>query len=181
MKAYVTSIGETTTDLSVWSLERLGLEVELVRDKQTTLWEKLRYIFSKENDDFIRVDADVIVNKNVLELTQQTDLWWYQAYTYDWFKQDITHGGVQFIRKECLDIVRHGIPDAKDQERPESYLYRLPELHNPRRCGTFEKVCGLNGYGQSDDDWQRVAATKRRRGHHDDYDWELAQVIESTL
>lgn len=173
-KAYVTSIGETTTDLCVWSLERQGFEVELVQSP-SSLWDKLRYIFAKENDDFVRVDADIVVNSNVKELITQNELWWYQGLTYDWFKQDITHGGVQFVRRPAIEVVRHHIEEAHRLERPESYLFRLPEFHNPRVCGTFEKICGLHGYGQADID--RVRQTKQRRGQ-EGYDWELAKKIE---
>lgn len=173
-KAYVTSIGETTTDLCVWSLERQGFEVELVQSP-TSLWDKLRYIFAKEHDDFLRVDADIIVNANVKELIKQDELWWYQGLTYDWFKQDTTHGGVQFVRTPAIAVVQRHIEEAHRLERPESYLFRLPEFHNPRVCGTFEKICGLNGYKQADID--RVRQTKERRGQ-DGYDWELAKRVE---
>lgn len=61
MKAYVTSIGEPTTDLCVWSLERNGFETVLIQD-QTTLAEKLKRIYSEADEDFVRIDADVIVN-----------------------------------------------------------------------------------------------------------------------
>lgn len=174
-KAFVTSIGETTTDLCVWSLERLGFDVELVQSP-TSLWDKLRYIFNKADDEFVRVDADVVVNKNVLELVKQDELWWYQGLTFDWFKQDTTHGGVQFVRKPAFDIVRRHIDEAHRLDRPESYLFRLQELHNPRRCGTFDRICGLHGYKQSDT--SRVFDTKQRRGQSESYDWELAERIE---
>lgn len=175
MKAIVTSIGETTEDLCIWSLERLGFKVELIKSN-SSLFDKLVQIFSKEDDDFVRVDADVIVNRNILELIKQDEAWWYQAMTFDWFKQDITHGGVQFIKKECLSAIREHIHEAADKDRPESYLCRLQEFHNPRRFQTFEKICGLTGYKQ--DDIKRVKETKLRRGHYDEYDWELAEMIE---
>lgn len=176
MRAYVTSIGEATTSLSVWSLERLGFEVILIEDAQTTLWDKLLQIFKGADDDFLRVDADVIVNRNILDMVKyENDLVWTQALTYDWHKQDITHGGIQFIRKEAIQSVRNHIYEAKWRDRPESYLYRLREFHQPRVCGTFEKVCGLNGYGQ--DDVERVKQVKLRRMQYDNYDFELSERI----
>lgn len=175
MKAYVTSIGEPTTELCCWSLTRLGFDVVLVESVATSLWSKLYQIFHYAQGDFLRVDADVIVNKNVLELVEQKDLIWYQALTYDWHKQDIAHGGVQFIRQEAIEPVKRAIYEAQQKERPESYLYRIEAFHNPRVCGTFEKVCGLNGYGQ--EDIQRIKQTKERRGQMDNYDFELSEKI----
>lgn len=121
----------------------------------------------------------MIVNRNVKELIQQKDLWWYQSLCFGWFSQDIIHGGVQFVRKEALPIIRKHIDEATRLERPESYLYRLPEFHNPRMCGTFEKVCGLHGYKQND--IQRVRNIKARRGQLANYDFTLAKKIEDSL
>ena len=177
MRAIVTSIGESTTELCEWSLHRLGFRVQTIRSG-TSLWGKLQTIFDIESligEDFLRVDADVIVNKNVLELIELKDLWWYQGLTFDWNKQDISHGGIQFIRSEAIPAIKRHINEARNMERPESYLSRLEEFHNPRRFGTFEKICGLHSYKQ--DDIERIKATKYRRGHYDDYDWELAERI----
>ncbi len=171
MKAYVTSIGETTTDLCVWSLERLGFEVVLMQDR-TMLWDKLRRIFKSETEDFLRVDADVVVNKNVLELVKLKTYWWYQPFTFDWWQQDKTHGGIQFIRAEAIPIVREHIEEAHRLDRPESYLYRLQEFHEPRMCVTYDAICGLHGYKQADT--ERVMNQKMKRGYYDDFDWELA-------
>lgn len=180
MRAIITSIDETTTDLCEWSLNRLGFRTYIVKSQKTTLYQKLITIFDIQgimDEDFIRVDADVIVNKNILKLVEQDDLWWYQALTFDWFKQDVTHGGVQFIRKECFPAIKGHLKEAEYMERPETYLSRLDEFHNPRVFGTYEKICGLHGYKQND--IERVKLTKFRRGQQDSYDWELAERIES--
>lgn len=175
--AFVTSIGESTTDLCKWSLERQGFQVFVLSDP-SSLWDKIRRIINSHvKGDILRVDADVIVNKNVVELFKQTKLWWYQALTYDWFKQDVAHGGIQFIREPAIPVIKKHIDEAQRLNRPESYLYRLKEFHEPRVCGTFEKICGLNGYRQTDKD--RVKLTKAQRGQLDNYDFELAEKIET--
>jgi len=176
MIACVTSIGEATTDLCVWSLERQGFEVRLYKS-DTSLWAKLRDIYRDMDEDFLRVDADVICNGNVLQLTQLSDAWWYQGMVFEWFRMDLGHGGVQFIRKECLPALREHVGEAEQLERPESYMSRLAEFHNPRRFQSFEKVCGIHGYGQTD--IKRIRETKNRRGQHGDYDWDLAAKIEA--
>lgn len=176
VQTYITSVGESTTDICQWSLERLGFKPIVIKDT-TSLWDKLNRIFKSAEEDILRIDADVIVNRNVINLTKQNELWWYQALTFDWHKQDITHGGIQFIRKECLPAIKKHINEAARLERPESYLSRLEEFHNPRVFGTYEVVCGLNGYKQDQADIDRVKNTKLRRGQSG-YDWELAKEIE---
>lgn len=176
MKVYITSIGESTTPLCYWSLERLGFEPYLIRHKNTSLWEKLKEIFEMENKDFLRVDADVVCNRNTLKLIEQENAFWFQGLTFDWFKQDITHGGVQFIRKEAIPIIRKHIEEAKAEERPETYLSRLEEFHNPRTFQTFEEICGVQGYKQKNK--KRIEETKIRRDVYEDYDWELAYMLE---
>jgi len=180
MKAFVTSIGEPTTELCLWSLNRLGLETILIEDHKTsptTLYEKLEMIFDEVDDDFLRVDADVVVNQNILGLVEQTELWWYQALCFGWFAQDLIHGGIQFIRKQALPAIRQHIKEAENQDRPESYLSRLAEFHNPRVFGTYEKVCGIHGFKQNDT--ERIKAVKLRRGVYGNYDWELAERLDS--
>lgn len=179
MRAVITSMGETTTDLCQWSLNRLGFRTYVVKSEKTTLWQKLVTIFDLQEileEDFIRIDADVIVNKNILELIQQDKLWWYQGLCFDWLQQDISHGGVQFIRKQAFPAIKKHLHEAQNKERPETYLSRLEEFHNPRVFGTFDKICGLHAYKQ--DNIQRIKATKYRRGQQDNYDWELARELE---
>ncbi len=178
MITVVTSIGEQTTDLCVWSLKRLNFKPEVLNDPDTTLWQKLEMIYYYAKDeDILRVDADVVVNKNILEMVKQDKLWWYQALCYGWFNQDVIHGGVQFIRKQSLPAIRYHLQEARKLERPESYLSRLPEFHNPRVFGTFEKVCGIHGYGQFSHDVIRAKATKIRRNQYENYDFELAERL----
>lgn len=176
MKAFVCSIGESTADLCIWSLTRLGFEVELILNNKS-LGSKLKQIFENTNQDFVRVDADVVVNKNVLELVKQKDLLWYQGLTYDWYKQDTTHGGVQFVREDAIELVRPYLNQALRVDRAETYLTRVKTLHNPRTFGTFEKICGLHGYKQSD--VKRVKKTKINRNQQDNYDWELAERLDA--
>ena len=178
MKAYVTSVGEITTDLCVWSLERNGFEVVLIQNP-STLASKLEEIYNRADDDFVRVDADVVPNKiltpEMVQAPYDREVWWVQFLTYDWYKQDATHGGVQFIRKEALPVLRERVRDAVDLERPESHLYRLAEFYGPRRCETHPAIVGLHGYKN---DSSRAKETKQRRGQYYDYDFELAKKLD---
>ena len=176
MRAYITSIGEPTTDLCVWSVERQGFEAILVQDK-TSFNQKLEHIYNDANDDFIRLDADVIMNHNVQRFIASCpdEIWWLQSMSFDWWQMDTCWGGVQYIKKECLPAIRANIGKVQHLDRPESMMYRLPEFHEPRRCEGVEIIFGLHGYGQ--DDMQRVIDLKAKRKQLDNYDFGLAQKV----
>lgn len=178
MIAYLTSIGEATTELSEWALKRNGFKVRMLNDN-STLANKLKRIYYEVDEDFVRVDADVVVNSNLVPnklYLADPRIWWVQYYTFDWFKQDIGHGGIQFIKKQALKALRANIDNFMDAERPESQMYRLDEFNNPRRCVSDKTVMGIHGYGQTD--IQRVKDTKKRR-HQTHFDWELAERLSN--
>jgi hypothetical protein len=182
MKAIVTSIGETTTETCVWALERNGFDVQLIQNAGTSLAEKLKLIYATNDENFIRVDADVIVNQHctpnsVRALSESSEIWWMQFQTFDWYKQDLTWGGVQFIKKKALPILSENINTALNMERPESQMYRLKEFYEPRRCVGVEVCMGIHGYGIHNVD--RVKETKKRRNQYSDYDFELAERLSN--
>ncbi len=176
MRCYITSIGEPTTDLCVKQLSE-RFEVTVL-ESNTTLWEKLKFIYFDADEDFVRVDADVIPNKNLsadfIRGLAREDIWWLQFLTFDWFKQDVAHGGVQYIKAECIPHLRKYVDDAMPKERPETYLSRLESLHNPRRFESHPVVMGLQNYNN---DMDRVRNTKTRRDQLDLYDFDLAKAI----
>lgn len=182
MKAFVTSVGEPTTDLCVWALERNGFDVSLIKS-DSSLLDKLEEIYSQANDDFIRVDADVIVNSNctykTIRATQETDYlkdaWWIQFMTFSWYSQDATHGGVQFITQDAIPFLRTAVKKFKDIDRPETQLSRIYQFYNPRRFETNQLIMGLHGYGIKD--MKPVIKTKANRGQSANYDFELAQRL----
>lgn len=177
MIAFVTTIGESTTDLCIWSLKRNGFEVHSV-SSDTTLWQKMKLIYEEAYNldvDFVRVDADVVPNLNLTEdnLRATGNLWWVQFQTYDWFKQDTAQGGVQYITRQALPALVKRIDEAEHEERPETYMYRIPEFHNPRRCDWNPCIMGIQNYRN---DMERVRETKQRR-NQTGYDWELAEKL----
>lgn len=173
MIAYVTSIGEPTTELCIWSLERQGFDVELVKSNDR-LSDKLQFIYNDTDDDFLRVDADVIVNRKVKLLELSKNAWWVQALCFDMYKQDVMYGGVQLIGKECLPALRKHIPRQLQAERPETAMSRLEEFYKPRRFVSVDLICGIHGYKN---DVARAKETKERREQSADYDFELAERL----
>jgi hypothetical protein len=177
LKAFVTSIGEPTTELCVWSLERNGFEVVLLQN-DTSLANKLKRIYGAADFDFVRVDADVIVNNQftpeIVRAACPSDKWWVQFKSFGWYRQNVIFGGSQFIKKEALSSLRNNIEAHLEAERPESQMFRLPEFHNPRRCISNHLVMGIHGYGIRD--YSYVKATKERR-RQTGYDWELVERL----
>lgn len=175
MRAYVTSVGEKTTKLCVSELVNLGYDVVLVKDPKTSLWHKLKYIYYEESEDFLRVDADVVCNKNVTRLNSINN-WWVQGVTFDWYKQDLAFGGVQLVRKEAIPHLRAHIDEARHEDRPETFMSRIKEFHDPRRFETLDVVCGIQNYKN---DMSRVKKTKVNRNYYETYDWDLAKKLEA--
>lgn len=173
MKAYIFSIGEPTTELCKWSLERQGFETMIVYNPDTSLWTKLKWLYNHVDEDFLRVDADVICNTNVKKLEPQDNCWWHTGMGFDWLKQDINSISIHWIKKQALSYLRANIGKFENAERPETELFRLEEFQNPRRCETYNVMTGLHGYKQGD--LNRVKESKERRGQP--YDFELVERI----
>jgi hypothetical protein len=181
MKAIITSVGEVTLEVCEWAANRNGFDVEIINDPKTTLWQKLKDIYDSNDEDFIRIDADTIINRNCTPKAiekakaERPEVWWLQFLTFDWYKQDLTHGGIQFVRKQALPTLRKRISDFKSIDRPETQLSRVEEFYNPRRFETYELVVGITNYRQN---MKEVAKVKQARGQIDNYDWELASRIK---
>ena len=176
MKAYVTSIGEPTTDLCVWQLKRLGFDITIIKDNRK-LGEKLEDIYNQAEDDFIRVDADVIVNQGLKAVHKMNlNLWWVQYRTFDMYKLDYTNGGVQYISKKIIPILRDNISRFKHDDRPETRMFRLEEFNQRWRFKSAENIVGVHGFGQKD--WERVKQTKDNRKYSNEYDWAIVERMQ---
>jgi hypothetical protein len=178
MKIFVFSIGEQTTELAIDLLDKYGFDVEIIYNETSSLWDKLKYFYTKAleaGDEYImRMDADIIPNENVKRLAEE-DGGWVCATGYDWYKQDVGAISIHKMHRdvivECLDH----IDEAKNKDRPETYLWRLSNV-NPLTRNQFDYACGLHGYGQRDQR-QRIKDLKLMRGQV--YNWDLIDEIES--
>lgn len=180
MKAYITSIGEPTTKICKWALERNQFEVEVI-ESDSSLQNKLKAIYEKADSDFLRVDADVVVNKNChssnIEFAAKTleDAWWVQFQCWGWYSQDLIYGGVQYIKKEALPYLVRNVDEAAKYNRPETYLSRIKEFYEPRRFQSYNLPMGIHGYGIKD--LKKVVIQKANRGQSHNYDFELATEL----
>ena len=177
MKAYIFSIGEPTTDLCIELMEKYGFEVVLYQD-QTSLWNKLKRFYTEvmESTDkqAVRIDADIIPNKNVSNYLE-VQPGWVSAWGYDWYKQDRGSISIHAMHRDVIKLCLDRINQAKDKVRPETYLWRHPDINN---LTTHAKgwTMGIHGYGQQAHR-DRIKALKDSRGQA--YDWELVERIEA--
>lgn len=176
MKAFVFSIGEKTTDLCCELMKEYGYEVILLKDPNTSLWEKLVEFYvqalSSTEQEFIRIDADIIPNRNVLRLENTG---WQCASGFDWYSQDRKAISVHLMDRTVIDLCYKKIQSAKEMVRPETYVWRQPDI-NPMTSVRWDFSCGIHGYGQQD---QRERIKKLKESRNQDYDWSLIERIEA--
>lgn len=178
MKIWVFSIGEPTTDLCVELLEKYGFDVRLIQD-QTSLWEKLKRFYTEtlETEDyyFMRIDADVIPNRNVNRLVDDFIHGWSCASGFDWYKQDRGAISIHVMDRATIEKCLKHIDEAQGEVRPETYLWRLKEVNSLTEV-VDDYSCGIHGYGQQP---HRDRIKKLKDERHQDYDWDLVERIES--
>lgn len=181
MKAYIFSIGEKTTQLCCDLMKEYGFEVILFQD-DTSLWNKLKRFYTEalatEDEVFLRIDADIIPNRNVkklIECRKTRSCHWTCATGWDWYKQDrgpvSIHVMDRDVIKKCLDRIN----DARDTTRPETYLWRLENV-NSKTYTPKDFSCGIHGYAQ-EDQRERIKSLKQSRNQN--YDWKLIERIEA--
>jgi hypothetical protein len=183
MKAFVASIDEPTTDLCVWSLERNGFEVVLLNNG-SLLADKLKTVYEQADDDFVRIDADVVVNKSFTPQFAKDhlipDAWWMQFLCFDWLKLDLAYGGTQLITKEALPALRANVDNVHAHDRPETALSRIEEFYNPRRFQSSTAVVGIHGFALGEH-LDRVIYQKKKRSYYGTFDFELARKLEELI
>lgn len=176
MIAYITSIGEKTTDICVEQLKRLGFDTILLKDKED--WDiKYRRFITEAKEDCLRLDADIIVNKNIvqeIEKYKDKNYLMVQFKGLDFYRNNIGIIGVLFYKKEAIEIIRNNL-DKISITRPEATAWRLPEMENRRH--TSDTVVGIHGFFQTEDDIKRHQQNKIERKQIKNYDFELAERL----
>lgn len=184
MKAYVCSVGEKTTDICISQLRRYGFEV--VHLSQIEPWhEKYKRFIkmaSRNPEDCVRVDADVIVNKRFLlekvreDIKNRKDCYMLQWQVYDLYKNFIHSGQPVFYAANVFPIIKSNI-NKINELRPESSIWKLAEINNLTR--TVETVVGMHGFFQDQETFTRAHQNKMLRGQLDDYDFTLASRLRN--
>lgn len=172
MKAYVFSIGEPTTKLCVDALKAQDLEVILYQDGSRFTEKYKRMLKEAEDDVFLRVDADIIVNHRVKEYLEQAKDW-SCPYGWVWWQQDLQPISVMHYTREVIEIIKGHVYDKAfvHTPRPEQYMWSLPELQD--KIHKIEVPVGLKGYGVRD-----LAPVKERKADRGQtYNWRWIERI----
>jgi hypothetical protein len=171
MKAYLTTVGERTTDICRQQLERYGFEVIVLADKE--LWiNKYRRFLNMATEECLRIDADCIMNQNILKFKPED----YPnklmiAFTgYDFYKNNVGSVTPIFYRPEAIEIIKRNFNQLSEL-RPETWAWRLPEIND--RTVTLDLMVGLHGFWQSIEDVRRAMTNKKLRNQMLDYDFDL--------
>lgn len=173
MKAYVTSIGERTTALCCEQLERFGFGVVLMQSDENWPHKYARFIHEAD-ENCLRVDADVIVNKNIA--TVQFNGLMKQWHTYDFYRNDIGVTSPVYYSKLALGFIRNRITKI-DWTRPEATAWRLPDINGLTETGP--EVVGIHGFFQDDEHLKRHLENKIERKQIEEYDFELARKMKA--
>lgn len=178
MKCWVFSIGEPTTELCCELLKEYGFEVILLQD-DTTLQQKLKrfYIEALESCEpvVMRIDADIIPNKNITKLRTRPAKKWVCASGYDWYKQSLGAISIHVMDKNIIAKCLEHIDEAIKLSRPESYIWRHAKI-NKNTAIDDSLVYGLHGYAQSAHR-ERIKSLKQTRNQT--YDWDYIERIEA--
>jgi len=184
MKAYLCTIGETTTEICQEQLNRFGFEVVLLSDKESW-YDKYKRFINLASDSCIRIDADVIPNENVARISNEVDFLYnfygveplmVQFKGYDFYKNNIGVSSPVYYSAQALQIIGANL-DNINPNRPEATAWRLPEINE--FTYTSEMVVGLHGFFQDGNTFDRAMQNKIDRKQIDLYDFTLAEQLRT--
>lgn len=189
MKAYLFSIGESTTGLSLWSLQRLGFDVILFQDPKTTLSQKyeqfLDMAYRTKDEWVIRTDADIVHLKNfknavegaLKKLEGLEKKRWFAFNCFCFLKMDLIRGTPMLMHREIIEAgQKYKSNFFRKYSRPETEFWRQPEIVD--KTFVFSDLVGLHGYKQREEDIARVYQQKMDRSQLHQWDLELISRLE---
>lgn len=177
MKAFLTSVGEKTTQICREQLEKFGFSVVMLDEKESWEDKYKRFIFLAD-DDCIRIDADIIPNENIKKINEEIE--WaenplmIQFEGYDFYKNNKGIIGLTYYTKQVLEIIKNNL-DKIDWRRPEATAWRLPEIN--KKVYTSNLIVGMHGFFQDRETMARAKQNKVDRKQIEDYDFELVEKL----
>lgn len=181
MIAYLTSIGEPTTAMAEWQLKRLGFQVVVLGEVESW-WDKYQRfikIARQKNEICLRVDADVILNRNVLHICELFtraggSVLMAQSYCYDFYRNAVGISSPVFYKPAALEVIARNL-DKLNPNRPEATAWRLSQI-NPRTT-TYSGVMGIHGFFQTPEHLERHRQNKIARKQMHEFDFEFAEKM----
>lgn len=178
MKAYLTTIGERTTDICAEQLKRFGFDVQIL-DGAMPWAQKYKQFIETADEDCLRIDADVIINKNInilIAALESKTGYVIQGFTYDFYRNNIGVTTPILYSKTALALIRQSW-DKIGLLRPEANACRLPGLSG--RIYTSPAIVGMHGFFQDVEHLKMAQENKVQRGQIAEYDFELANKLLS--
>ncbi len=177
MKAYVTSIGEKTTELCCEQLIKFGFEVELLIKDES--WESKYKQFIRmaheANENCLRIDADIIVNENIKQVGTDIDDKLVASYTlYDLYRNGIYVGSPVFYTRKALGIIAR-YHYMLHPSRPEASACRLDLINGKKFQSPI--VVGMHGFFQDCATIERAKTNKTDRKQQDLFDFDLVNKL----
>lgn len=179
INAYVTSIGERTTDICCEQLKRLGFDVFLLDEKEEWIVKYKKFI-EIAIAPCVRVDADVIVNKNLKEYCETfvkhpiEDMT--QFNVFDLYKNDLSNTSPLLYSEKAINKIRE-LSDKIDSKRPETSAWRLIQ-NECLEVYTSTQIMGIHGLLQDTETIKRAKQNKIDRKQIDNYDFDLVFKIK---
>jgi len=170
MKAFVTSVGEKTTDICCELLKKFGFNVVLLDEKEKWIDKYRRFIYLAD-DDCVRIDADVIPNESIKNINKYDDCFIVQSQYYDIYRNKVVPGHPLFYSKKGIDIIKVNL-DKLDHGRPETSAWRLPEIIDKTYTVT-RTVMGIHGIYQDEKTVERAKQNKIDRKQINEFDFDL--------
>lgn len=180
MIAYVTSIGEKTTQICIDQLQRYGFTVVSLSDDEPWLdkYKEFIRLAAKSGLPCIRVDADVVPNENIREaahvkLTGRNVMCQFKVYGLyrNGFIPSVVYYSPEAIKEIADDI------DELDPRRPETSASRLKHLKG--RLQESDLVVGMASFFQDYKHFNRSLRHAIDRGTVDKKDYDLAAKLLS--
>jgi hypothetical protein len=176
MKAYLTTIGEKTTDICKKQLERYGFDVVLLK-KQKNWIDKYIDFITVATEDCLRIDADVIVNQNIKKVNTYAnsgEVLLVGFTLYDLYQNGLFLGSPVFYSTKALEIMKNHL-DKINIDRPEASMSRIPEI-NPYYI-VDSAIVGIHGFFQDKETVLRAKENKIKRNQMYKYDFELVNTL----
>ena len=182
MKCFVTSIGETTTEICVEQLIKYGFDVILLDEPEYWVDKYKRFLrLAEECGDkkVLRMDADFIPGpeiRKIFDPAYNDDLMTQFAH-WDIYMNKLKMGQpVMYDR----DIYKYIDIRKLDPLRPETSVSHIQAVHD--RFGTiWDAVVGIHGLGQRGMDIARHMVNRKTRGHYEECDFKLVEKINALL
>ena len=175
MKAFLTSIGEATTSICKWQLERFGFEVVLL-DKIEPWIDKYKRFLEMADEECLRIDADIIPNERIRIFQDsgylRKNALLAKAYTYDFYANGLMPTAPVYYSKGITKGLKDRITDI---DRPETSIWRLRDLHE--KAIVLSEVVGIHGFFQARKDIDRGVNNKQVRDQNSQYDFDLLDKL----